>query len=1433
MRLQHGDSSTLVRVCAGESLGRVRMNANSQRFQKFAESPHPWEAEAVHFLREALADVEPNRIWALFEFISRTGTVGEVDALVLTAKGLFLVEIKSRPGSVTGDAGTWTWTHEGRRTTDDNPVILANRKCKRLADLLRTQRALQGQPFPFLQPLIFLSHESNTVDVDAGSSRSVCTRKGGPNTQSLLHALTQLDPEAASRRIRIDAPMARAIQNAMAQAGIRQSTREKRFGSAHQLDKLLLEGASYQDWLAHHLSTERVQRRIRIYPAARAMDVESRKMFMRAARREFEALNSIQHEGVLRALHFEEGEQGPGLVFEHHPAQVRLDHFIHAEGDKLNFSERLQILRQIAEAIRHAHDRRLVHRALSPQSVLIRRREGGGFVTHVYNWQTASRESGATGGTLHATQHIDDLVDPAAVAYLAPETQNDPTLRAEHLDLFGLGGIAFLLFAGRAPADSRSTLIERLRQEDGLLLSASVDNVATSLVDLVRNSTRPKVPDRYGSVAEFLRQLDEVENELTRPDDEVHSEPTEAKVGQRFPGGWVVRNRLGQGSTAVVFLVEREASNGKTEERVLKLALNPDKNASIADEGEVLSALHHEGIVRFDGRLECAGHEGLLLARAGDEALSSRLRKGALPTEQLQRFGEDLLAAIRYLESEAVFHRDIKPDNLGIAKRGRGDLLHLVLFDFSLARAPLGQTGVGTRAYMDPFLGQGSRRQYDSAAERFSVAMTLYEMATGRLPRWGDGISSPALTGDEVDLRDESLFAAELREPMTAFFRRALASDAKQRFDNVEDMKNAWDAVFEEPVHAAPPQDAPAPVALTTPLQLLGVSTRAINVLERHSIETVRQLLEVPQGRLTKGRGVGTRTREELLRLLADLRARFPGIEPKAGDDSEAQASPEAAEAPAPMLGAVPPLNQLVDLLLPKPAGKGKAKTDARLLGDLVSPTEGDARDLPWPTQSDVARKHDTTAVEVSLALKRARDRWRSVSGLTVIRDAFLASLVTQGGIATIDEGVRWLSEAFGEGLQDPVRRDAARAVLRAALEAEVADRDRFTMARRSDRVFLLAKESESGEPIDDEALLRFAVELGRKAQQLAESEPLPAPALVMSRLAGVAVPAGIPPIAPERLVRLAAGAGSVAVSGNLGLYPRGMPAERALKLAHTALLGSAILSPDQIRERIRSRYPEAEALPTDPTRLQSLLKSSVPDLKWDGEQRVFRFQSEGGPLLTGHVTLPARRTTDRLPAPDDPERVEAFAFDRRLERARESFLVLTTLREQHETVLRRLLARFPDDLVVVSCESLFLRRLQQTAQEKRIDWQRILLADEAGASPTDSRNLRQLVELAAGQLGDDIGRDAGLNRTVLLTRMGLLARFDLVTKVVSRLRERAKSRPDSEGALRGIWLLVATPDDAAAPKLDGKAIPVPEGLTDYARVPVGWIQGLLQERAS
>ena len=131
----------------------------SGRWTAVSQSAFEWEREALDFLRDHLPDHEPWRAWSNFEFIDDEGRVNEVDALVLTPVGLVLIEVKSRPGSLRGDAYSWTWTTEGRPVSADNPLPLANRKAKRLASVLRRQQAIldRGGPraAPWIEPLIF------------------------------------------------------------------------------------------------------------------------------------------------------------------------------------------------------------------------------------------------------------------------------------------------------------------------------------------------------------------------------------------------------------------------------------------------------------------------------------------------------------------------------------------------------------------------------------------------------------------------------------------------------------------------------------------------------------------------------------------------------------------------------------------------------------------------------------------------------------------------------------------------------------------------------------------------------------------------------------------------------------------------------------------------------------------------------------------------------------------------------------------------------------------------------------------------------------------------------------------------------------------------------------------------------------------------------
>src|SRR4029450_2249468 len=143
---------------------------------------------------------------------------------------------------------------------------------------------------------------------------------------------------------------------------------------------------------------------------------------------------------------------------------------------------------------------------------------------------------------------------------------------------------------------------------------------------------------------EFLDLLENVEKEFATSALEEVVNPLEARAEDRLAGGFVVKKRLGTGSTSVALLGQRDGPEG-----VLKIALDPSLNARVREEGQLLHTLRHQNIVELYGLTDIGSHTALFMAVAGVETkagtytLAQRLRhEGRLSLDLLQRFGEEL-----------------------------------------------------------------------------------------------------------------------------------------------------------------------------------------------------------------------------------------------------------------------------------------------------------------------------------------------------------------------------------------------------------------------------------------------------------------------------------------------------------------------------------------------------------------------------------------------------------------------------------------------------------------------------------------------------------------------------------------------------------------------------------------------------------------------
>ncbi|MFE7760930.1 BREX system serine/threonine kinase PglW [Streptomyces sp. NPDC057438] len=921
------------------------------RWVTVTESEFDHERRGLEAIREKLPDSDPWRAWSNFTFTANTGHVREVDLLVVAPGGVCMVELKDWHGSVTSENGTWVQTTPGgRRRTHGNPLHLVNRKAKELAGLL----ALPGHKRVWVAEAVCFTDNSLRVRLPAHDQNGVYT----------VHQLVEmLKAPPRDERRRVTAIGSREIEAALKNIGIRKSDAQYKVGPYELQRKSFDSGPTWADYLARHSDLPEAAR-VRIYLSERGSDASLRQSVENAARREAAVLGRFKHPGAVQLKqYFPSGHAaGPALIFDYHPDTLKLDEYLVQYGEKLDILGRMALVRQLAETMRSAHASRIHHRALAARSVHVvprpRGRKGravgeeAAWLTpelQISDWQIATQRSGDSSQgqgmtrfapTALSAMHLADDAD----AYLAPELtalNPDPV----HLDVYGLGVLTYLLVTGKAPAASQAELLARLEAGEGLRPSSLVDGLSEDVDELVQAATAYRPGQRLSSVDEFLELLEVVEDSLTAPapaapDTEAPGEedgapadkdPLEAVAGDVFAGRWEIRRRLGTGSTSRAFLVrDLQAEARKTRPlAVLKVALSDSRGEILAREAEAMARLRaHSGIIRLvePEPLHIGGRTVLALEYVGDErddtgqggeagsrprrreeTVARQLREnGRLQVDQLEAYGDYLFGAVDFLEGEGVWHRDIKPDNIAIRIRPNRTR-ELVLIDFSLAGYPAKSTDAGTDGYLDPFVDVITRGSYDSHAERYAVAVTLHQMASGELPKWGDGSVLPRMT--EAKDWPYPTIAAEafdpaVRDGLVAFFQKALHRDAAQRYPELKPMRDAWRKVFLDASQTVPSShraraSAPAPttageglpaqgaaaagiadaepesaeqqrdrlaaeVTRDTPLTVSGLTLAAQSFLYGLGLTTVGELLDYSRRKLVNAPGLGAKTRNEV-----------------------------------------------------------------------------------------------------------------------------------------------------------------------------------------------------------------------------------------------------------------------------------------------------------------------------------------------------------------------------------------------------------------------------------------------------------------------------------------------------------------------------------------------------------------------------------------
>lgn len=266
---------------------------------------------------------------------------------------------------------------------------------------------------------------------------------------------------------------------------------------------------------------------------------------------------------------------------------------------------------------------------------------------------------------------------------------------------------------------------------------------------------------------------------------------------------------------------------------------NPAYRQRFEREAKAISALQHPNICTLYDIGHQDGIDYLVMEYLQGQTLAARLVTGALPIEQVLRYGIEVADALDTAHRRGIIHRDLKPSNIMLTAHGECKVLDFGLAKLSdeaadsNAETVTGQqaltspgVALGTVAYMSPEQVRGD--DVDARSDIFSLGTVLYEMACGKLPFYGktSGLIFKAIL-DEAPAAPTLLNAA-VPIQLDQIIGKALEKDRELRYQSAADLRTDLKRVkrdTESAHHVATGTQTRQPIASHPPLKRwLGVA---------------------------------------------------------------------------------------------------------------------------------------------------------------------------------------------------------------------------------------------------------------------------------------------------------------------------------------------------------------------------------------------------------------------------------------------------------------------------------------------------------------------------------------------------------------------------------------------------------------------------------
>ena len=307
-----------------------------------------------------------------------------------------------------------------------------------------------------------------------------------------------------------------------------------------------------------------------------------------------------------------------------------------------------------------------------------------------------------------------------------------------------------------------------------------------------------------------------------------------ARVGHVLNEKWTLERLIGVGGMAAVYGA-RHRNGARAAVKMLhaELGRNPAVRERFLREGYAANRVEHRGAVQVldDDVVKGGPDDGaayLVMELLEGESLEDRAAHAPPISEQeYLTIANGVLQVLEAAHEHGVVHRDLKPDNIFLARDPEDGRLRIKVLDFGLARLTESQSttqfglALGTPSYMSPEQAAGRSEEIDGRTDLFALAATGFRLLTlRRIHEEENVVRLVSKMANEPAPKVRSVLPT-VSERVAAIIDRALEFRRDDRYPNAAamraDVQAARDVIEPESIRTeARPMAPPLPVSTTT-----------------------------------------------------------------------------------------------------------------------------------------------------------------------------------------------------------------------------------------------------------------------------------------------------------------------------------------------------------------------------------------------------------------------------------------------------------------------------------------------------------------------------------------------------------------------------------------------------------------------------------------